>query len=151
MPVARLFVVFSMIALCFFACINVENEEVVEAVKARDGVFIHISHGTDDPHRVLMALAMAEKMSTDKDVIVYFDITGVEVVLEGAEDIEFSHFPSAQSQIKTLLGRGVPVVVCPGCLKAAGKTPDDVVEGVQIASKEAFFGFTDGRIITLDY
>ena len=28
----------------------------------RDGIFIHISHGTDDPHRALMALKMAEIM-----------------------------------------------------------------------------------------
>jgi hypothetical protein len=40
----------------------------------RDGVFIHITHGTDDPHRVLMALNMARMMSPNHPVLVYFYI-----------------------------------------------------------------------------
>ena len=118
--------------------------------ETRDGVFIHISHG-DDPHRVLMALRMAEIMAEDKDVAIYFDISGVGVVLEDSPDIGHEHFPSSQAQIEKLLKSGVYVCVCPGCLKAAGKTPEDVMKGVQIASKEAFFTFTKGRILTLDY
>jgi hypothetical protein len=38
-----------------------------------------------------------------------------------------------------------------GCLKAAGKTADDLAPGVQIADKDKFFSFTRGRILTLDY
>jgi predicted peroxiredoxin len=119
--------------------------------KTRDGVFIHISHGADDPHRVLMALQMAVMMSEDKDVLVYFDIKGVEVVLKDAADIQFSHFPSAQTQLKKLAERKVTVMACPGCLKAAGKTAADLAPGIQVADKNAFFSFTKGRILTLDY
>jgi hypothetical protein len=35
----------------------------LRAAENRDGVFIHISHGADDPHRLLMALNMANMMS----------------------------------------------------------------------------------------
>jgi hypothetical protein len=35
-------------------------------------------------------------------------------------------------------------------LKIAGYTPEDLMEGVKAANKERFFGFTKGRIITLD-
>ncbi|HEX9973378.1 MAG TPA: DsrE family protein [bacterium] len=117
----------------------------------KDGVFIHISNGTNDPHRVLMALNMAAIMAEDKDVLVYFDVKGVEVVLNNAIDLQFAHFPSSARQLKNLLEKDVQLVVCPGCLKIAGKSEADVIEGVQIANKDAFFNFTKGRILTLDY
>jgi predicted peroxiredoxin len=117
----------------------------------RDGVFIHISHGTEDPHRVLMALNMASIMSEDHDVLVYFDIKGVEVVVKDAEDITYSHFPSSKQQLAKLVKSGVTLMACPGCLKAAGKTADDLADGIEIADKKAFFTFTKGRILTLDY
>ena len=117
----------------------------------RDGVFIHISHGSDDPHRLLMALNMAMLMSADHDVLVYLDIKGVDAVLKDSPDISYSHFPSSKTQFDALAKHGVIVMVCPGCLKAAGKSKDDVADGIQIADKKAFFDFTKGRILTLDY
>jgi hypothetical protein len=45
----------------------------------------------------------------------------------------------------------VGVYACPTCLKIAGFTPKDLMEGVQVAQKDKFFNFTKGRIITLDY
>ncbi len=119
--------------------------------QSRDGVFIHVSHGADDPHRMLMALRMAEIMSEDRDVLVYFDIKGIEAVLKDTADIQFSHFPSSQTQLKKLAERKVTLMACPGCLKAAGKTADDLAAGIQLADKNAFFNFTKGRILTLDY
>jgi len=118
---------------------------------ARDGVFLHISSGPESPHRVLMALKMAELMAEDRDVLVYFDIKGIEVVLVDAPDIEHPAFPSSHDQIEKLLDRGVPLYACPGCLQAAGKGPEDLRTGIRVADKDAFFDFTDGRILTLDY
>jgi predicted peroxiredoxin len=117
----------------------------------RDGVFMHVSKGAEDPHAVLMALKMATLMSADRDVLVYFDLKGVNVVLKDAQDVTFPTFDSSKSQLKALLDKGVPLYVCPGCLKAAGKKPEDVMPGVKIAEKDAFFNFTKGRILTLDY
>jgi predicted peroxiredoxin len=117
----------------------------------RDGVFIHISHGIDDPHRVLMALNMASMMAEDHDVLVYFDIKAVGVVLKDSGDITFSHFPSSRKQLASLVGKKVTLMACPGCLKAAGKNKEDLAEGVQVADKGRFFSFTKGRILTLDY
>jgi predicted peroxiredoxin len=116
-----------------------------------DGVFIHISHSYDDPHRVVMPLNMARMMAMDKNVLVYLDIKGIEVVLKGAKDITYPTFPSAQESLKALLGQGVTVFACPGCMKAAGKTAEDLMPGIKMAEKEAFFNFTKGRILTLDY
>jgi predicted peroxiredoxin len=123
----------------------------VGAAGPRDGVFIHIVHGKDDPHRVLMALDMARIMSEDHDVLVYFDIKGVEVVLKDSKDITYAHFPSSKQQLSALPKKGVILMVCPGCLKAAGKTSDDLAAGIEIADKGRFFSFTKGRILSLDY
>ena len=117
----------------------------------RDGVFIHISHGPEDAHRVLMALKMAEMMAADKDVLVYFDIEGIKAVLNDAPNLEHAQFPKSHEQIVKLGELGVPIFACPGCLQAAGKSADDLRDGVQAANKDAFFGFTEGRILTLDY
>jgi intracellular sulfur oxidation DsrE/DsrF family protein len=105
----------------------------------------------DSPHRVLMALNMAEMMAESRDVLVYFDIEGIEVVLADAPDLTFSHFPASKAQLQKLIGMGIGVYACPGCLKAAGKTPADLLPGVKTADKDAFFAFTKGRILTLDY
>ena len=98
-----------------------------------------------------MGLRMANVMADDKDVLVYFDIKGVEVVLRDSTTIDLESFDSASSQIENLLEKGVNLYVCPSCLAAAGRSQEDVLEGVKIADKEAFFSFTKGRILTLDY
>jgi predicted peroxiredoxin len=117
----------------------------------RDGVFVHITHSHDNPHRLLMALNMAYMMADDHDVLVYFDIEGVHAVLADAEDVTFSHFPSLHTQIPRLIEKGVTLMACPGCLLVLEKTADDLADGVQAADKTRFFSFTDGRILTLDY
>jgi predicted peroxiredoxin len=117
----------------------------------RDGVFLHVSHGVDKPHRVLMALNMAAIMAESRDVLVYFDIKGIEVVVKDAPDITYSHFPASKAQLQKLIEMGIGLYACPGCLKAAGKTADDLLPGIKVADKDAFFAFTEGRILTLDY
>lgn len=142
----RALVLFSVFCLAAVSAPPVHAEDNV-----KDGVFIHISHGSDDPHRLLMALNMAKIMADDHDVLVYIDIKGVDAVLKDAPDITYSHFPSSRTQFSALLKEGATLMVCPGCLKAAGKSREDVADGIQIADKNAFFDFTKGRILTLDY
>jgi len=121
------------------------------AAAPRDGVFIHLTRGAEDPHRVLMALNMASIMAEDHDVLVYFDIKGIEVVLHDSAEIAYAHFPTSRQQLAALPQKGVILMACPGCLKAAGKAAADLAPGVQIADKSKFFSFTGGRILTLDY
>ncbi len=117
----------------------------------RDGVFIHVSHGANDPHQLLMALSMANTMADDYDVLVYFDIDAASVVVSDFADVEFAHFPSARTQLASLEEKGVVLMACPGCLKVIDKGEEHLVEGVEIADKSKFFSFTDGRILSLDY
>jgi predicted peroxiredoxin len=130
---------------------HVESTPTVQEPNADAGVFIHISSGPADAHKVLMALKMAEIMSDDHDVLVYFDVASVNVVLKHGPDITHASFDSSKKLLDRLLKKGVPLYVCPTCLAAAGKTEADLLPGVQIANKPAFFGFTQGRVLTLDY
>jgi predicted peroxiredoxin len=142
-------------SLLLFSCIqnNVpENSAAAtQAETVKDGIFIHISHGPEDPHRVLMALRMAEIMAADKDVLVYFDVKAVNVVLKGSDNITINDLPSSHEQLQKLIDMGVEMQVCPGCLKVAGKSIEDVIDGVVLADKERFFSFTEGRILSIDY
>lgn len=118
----------------------------------QDGAFIHLSAGPDDPHRVLMALKMAVVMAEGKkDVLVYCDIGAVKLVVKGAPEVKHHAFDTSASLLAKLAEMNVPVRACPSCLKAAGKTPEDLLPGIKTADRDEFFSFTKGRILTLDY
>ncbi len=140
-----------ILAWVFLAAAGANAAQAQNDAETRDGVFIHVSHGKDDSHRLLMALSMATMMSGDHPVLVYFDINGVEAVLADAEDVTHAPFKSLLQQLAELRQRGVTLMACPGCLKAAGRTPEDLAEGGQVADKSRFFSFTTGRIVSLDY
>jgi len=140
--------VFAFSVLGIQAC---KDDNNIKDEPVKNGVFVHISHGSDDVHRALMGLQMAVKMSEDKDVLVYFDISGIDLVLKDSKDYMFVDFPSSKTQLNKLLSKGVTVMACPGCLNAAGKTENDLMDGVKIADKNKFFNFTNGRILTIDY
>jgi len=150
-------ILFLFVALALFAscecddhnCDGDQHKDCEKHITAKDGMFIHVS--SDDPHRVLMALKMAELISEDHEVLMYFDIKGVEVLLKTSEDMAFAQFPSSHAQIKKLLDSGVVIQVCPGCLEATGHTKDELMPGIVLADKEKFFNFTKGRILTMDY
>lgn len=142
-------VIFAMV--CVTAALLGATGVAQDTARPRDGVFIHVSHGKDDPHRLLMALSMANMMADDHDVAVYFDIKAVEVVLKDAPDVSYAHFKPSGARLADLKQKGVPLMACPGCLKAAGKTAADLAPGILVADKARFFSFTKGRILTLDY
>lgn len=124
----------------------------LETREVRDGVFIHLTAGYENTHRVLMAFRMAEIMSEDKDVLVYCDIEAVKLLLKDSPDMGMPEmFPSLHASITKLLDSGVGILACPGCLKVAGKSPGDLMEGIGTATKDQFFSFTKGRILSLDY
>lgn len=135
-------------AIAISACTNHTHHD---SEAPTDGVFIHISHGIDDPHRLLMGLNMAYMMAGDHNVLVYVDVEGINAVLNDSPDISYAHFPTLHEQLQQLPARGVTLMACPGCLRAAGKSEADLAEGVQTADKQLFFTFTNGRIITFNY
>lgn len=149
---------FILISVFIFSCNQTDNQTVeseetqtfvTEDIK--DGVFIHISEGYNDPHRVLMPLKMAVMMAEDKDVLVYMDIKAVELCVAEAEDISYESFESFSFYVDELKKAGVGIYACPSCLEVAGLKDKELKSGIEVAAKDKFFNFTKGRIITLDY
>jgi predicted peroxiredoxin len=130
---------------------DMKTDSAMSCCAANDGLFLHISSGYDNPHKVLMALKMAVMMSMDKDVIVYIDIKGVEMLVKKSKDIKFKDFPTLFELLDQLAAKKVTVMACPTCLKIAGFKPEDLRPGIIVAQKDKFFNFTKGRIVTLDY
>lgn len=117
-----------------------------------DGLFLHVSHGADDPHRLLMAFRMAATVAeSGRPVLVYCDIEAVRLLVKGAAEVSLAPFPTASVSLRTMLEKGVRVRACPTCLKIAGFTQDDLIEGVRLADRDEFFSFADGRILSIDY
>lgn len=125
--------------------------EAEAALPIKDGILIHITKGYDDPHRVLMPLKMANMMASDKDVILYLDIDAVKLVLKDSKDLEYEGFDPLKKQLQSLIENNIAIYACPTCLKVAGYSPEDLMEGVQQANKEKFFNFTEGNIVSLSY
>ncbi len=137
--------------LCLMPALAISQIGCASATGARDGVFVHIKSGPEHPHEVLMGLRMAQVMADDRDVLVYVDVAGINAITEGAPDLKMEPFGSSHTMIADLIRREVPVYACPGCLKALGQSPEHLLPGIQVAEKQAFFAFTKGRILTLDY
>jgi predicted peroxiredoxin len=135
------------------ACIRVstESETAPDPEPKTDGVFLHISKGSDDTHAVLMALMLADKFSTTNDVLVFFDKDGIELVTKEAPNLEMEAFDNSDDIFKRLVDLDVTILACPACMKVSGVAEEDLREGVRMAEKEKFFDFTEGRILTLDY
>jgi predicted peroxiredoxin len=142
-----------LIPLIVMSCVRVEttDDNVDFKTPEKDGILIHVTAGYDNAHRVLMPFKMATLMAESKDVILYLDIHAGELVVKDAEDVVMEGFDPLSTYIETLLDKGVKIYACPTCLNVMGYTPDDLMEGIKTAEKEAFFDFTKGRIITMDY
>ena len=134
-------------AVFFSGCATTHERSAADS----GGAFVHIKSGPDETHRVMMGLRMAQIMAEDRDVLVYLDVDAIGLVLRDSPDLAMEPFGSSHAAIRDLIDRGVTVFACPGCLQAAGNTPEDLMPGVRVAEKDAFFDFTDGRILTIDY
>ena len=122
---------------------------VLLAQESKEGFLIHLS--SNDAHRVGMALSFADKMSDDYPVFIFADIDGISVMLKDSENITYDSFKPSKELIDSLIKKGVKIAVCPMCLEASGHTKYDLSPNIDIVSKEDFFKFNTGRIITLDY
>lgn len=142
-----------LVPLFFSACIrvNTDSEDLPVPGSKTDGAFIHISKGTADTHAVLMALMLADKFSTSNDVLVFFDKEGIELVTRDAPNLEMDPFDPSDEIFERLVSRHATILACPACMQVAGVEEGDLREGVEIAEKEMFFDFTEGRILSLDY
>ncbi len=128
------------------------SEETVPALPPPpDGVFVHLTSGSENPLSVLAALTTALEMSADHEVYVYLDVNAVTIVVNNAKSIELPKFQASKILIDKLIAKGATVAVNQLCLEASNKTKFDLMKGVKIADPEDFLNFTRGRIFSLSY
>ena len=118
----------------------------------RDGMLIHISKSSADPHRAMMPLTLALKMSEVHDIQLFLDIDAIFLVTKDGPDLNYEGFEMSSKQlVQALLEKGIHIDACPMCMKSHGVTKDQLVDGVRIATADTFTGFTKGRIVTMDW
>lgn len=132
---------------------EVPEEEVAEeeTEEIRDGVIVRITEGLIDPYRVVLALNTAEKMAAEHDVLVYFDMRSIDVVMKGAPAATFAPFTDSDKQISKLNGMGVTIRACGPCLEANWLKPENLTTGVKVLDMSELSTFSQGRIFTMDY
>lgn len=137
-----------LLACALFSC----SAQAQQQSKTRDGVFVHLTHGAENPHRLLMGLQMAVTMAEGgQDVLVYCDIEAVKALTTTAKPVTFKPFKSSHELLNRLKELNVTVLACPTCMKAAHIEPAALRPGVSVAQKDRLFAFTKGRILSLDY
>lgn len=137
---------------------SVKNEPVIEivektedkAVSGKSGVLIHIMEG-QEPYKFLLALDMAEKMSAEYEVMVYFDHLAVNAVLKDSKDVKYSPFTPMRAQMAKLQTLGVKMRACSPCLQASWKKPEDMSAGVSMFDSAELATLGGGNVITFSY
>ena len=152
-----LYILSIVLVLALISCKEAPKAEIADLVKKedckkdKDGMFIHVSNGYNNPQKVLTALNLAVKMAETQDVALFFDIEGVKLLTKTSEDIQMENFISLHDALNKLIEQKVLIMACPMYLKKEGIEPDQLKEGIIIAEKEKIFDFTKGRILSLDY
>lgn len=135
-------------AFLFGACQSVDTmNDVVDAKIGTDSVIVHITADPNTPdglHRVSMGLNFAKMAQNEgKKVLIFFSIDGVLVSLEETEDMVYESndftFPAIKTNLQDLMNNGARVMVCPGCLAAAGYNNDDLIKGIELGDIKGFF------------
>lgn len=108
----------------------------------------------DDSWTTGMALAQASvAASRGHSVTVFLNIRAVNLANQNA--IQSPWGPSGKTPaqaIATLIADGHTVLICGGCMKVAGLSADDLIDGVQIANPDLTFGaMTAPETIVISY
>ena len=123
-----------------------------EARGDRPVVLFNITSGPDDAHPVTMALQLAGHALDDgREVVLFFNVKGVSIPTKDLPaDLAYHDKPIA-GLLDGLIDRGATALACPHCMKAEGITAEDLVEGVQVASREKVFGPLGARSVVFTY
>ena len=113
--------------------------------KAKAPIVINMTAGKEDLHSFWMGLQLASHALGDgRKATVYMNVNAPFLASKKApEDLRCGELPTPREQIAELLKNGAKIVVCPGCLKVAGLTKDDLLPGLELGTKEALFGPLD--------
>ncbi len=130
------------------------------ATAAQQKVVVHLSHYSDDLHRVAMALKLATAMqSQGAQVTLLLDVEGVRLAdARQPQELSwgFKDMPTVAEQYDAFIEAGGEVLVCPMCAKAAGLDAASLRPGARLGMMDAEHGSELAEVIlaadkVLDY
>jgi predicted peroxiredoxin len=109
--------------------------------KEQQNVIVHLSRGTEDLHRVSMALKLATALqSAGANVTLFLDLEGVRIADQNLpQDLAWGFGPqkaSVQELLQNYVTAGGQVLICPHCAEAAGISPAALKSEAIIASND---------------
>jgi predicted peroxiredoxin len=118
-----------------------------------DKVVIGLTHGLDDPERVLLAYLMGvEALRKDKQVVMWLTKDGVHVATPGfAARVEVPGAPSVLDLHNEYVERGGRFFACPVCVKTRNLEGAELVEGAEVKGAASLYEFTEGGALTFNY
>jgi predicted peroxiredoxin len=98
----------------------------------RKGETIFYNVTTDEAWAAGMALGQATKaMEAGYDVVIFLNVRAVFIAAKDfTTDIPGATGTSLQEMLRTAIENGAQAIICPMCMKKAGMTMDDVIDGV---------------------
>jgi uncharacterized protein len=118
-----------------------------------DKVVIGLTHGLDDPERVLIGYLMGvEALRKGKQVLMWLTKDGVHVATPGfADQVEVPGAPVVADLHKEYVDSGGRFYACPVCVKTRGLENSDWVKGAEVKGAPSVFEFTEGGALTFNY
>jgi len=132
---------------------GVPSDGATEAGDTKVPIVINMTAGADDLHSVWMGLQLASHGLADgRNVVVYMNVHAAPLATKKTPaDLRFKEMPTVREQISGILDKGGRVIVCPGCMKVGGFTKEDLLEGVEVSSKDALFDPLDQNAAVFSY
>ena len=118
------FTLLAILFLALFAGTALADEH------AKKTIFYNIT--SDDTWAAGMATGQASKaLESGYNVVVFLNVRGVYLASTDRQQDTFAGTgKSAQQMLQVIMKNGGRVIMCPMCMKQAGLTMDDVIEGV---------------------
>ena len=93
-------------------------------------IFYNIT--SDDTWAAGMALGQANKaLDSGYKVVIFLNVRGVYLASKSFNsDIAIASSMSLQDMLKGAMKKGATAIICPRCMKKAGITQDDLIEGI---------------------
>lgn len=106
-----------------------------------------------DPHSLTMGLQLANLALDDgRAVVLFFNVKSVALPTQGfPADVKEPHAQPLKQMLSSLIAKGAQAHVCPMCMKAKGITADQLVNGAQVTSSTALFGYIGPDTVVFTY
>lgn len=116
-------------------------------------VVIGLTHGAEEPERVLIAYLMGvEALRAGKQALMWLTQDGVHVATKGyVDDVSVPDTPSIPDLHDEYVERGGRFFACPVCVKTRDIEDAEWVATAEVKGAPSLYEFTEGGALTFNY